>query len=514
MRSIRLTPIQWVILSAAFAFILGLWGYLRVPSSSGGTDAAYRTWQLFAVDSDIGPGAPWQLQVARFLAPLTLAGTASLVAAAFLRDQVQRALIAVLARDHVVVVGLSSSAGAIARSAIDNGRRVVLVEADRSHTQLSGLRAIGALTVIGDARQDVILQRAQLHRAKDIIVTAGDDLTNLAIADRLRALRQARLRKHATVHVAVDDPALWLEVGQLAFDRNTQTTSIECFNRADLIAQKLVDAAFSGQDLARVTIVGHGPTAERAAVRVRRRAQLRGHLIEVSPELHEDVPLVMFCGEPTDLAEAIAVLQSQPLTRVVAAVAVDRDQTLVELLGSLADRLIIVPTLAPGLASGLLTQSATELMARAKHEDYLEQEALKGLTQADNPSLLSWDELPESLRDSNRRFATSVAGTMRSLGFHLQPLREGDPGPLGLTESNLEDLAIAEHDRWQSDLRADGWTHSPSVKDPVAKTHPLLVPWDELDEEEREKDRDAIRAIPRMLAHVGYSLASRSTPRS
>ena len=44
------------------------------------------------------------------------------------------------------------------------------------------------------------------------------------------------------------------------------------------------------------------------------------------------------------------------------------------------------------------------------------------------------------------------------------------------------------------------------VKDPERKTHPLLVTWEELDEPEREKDRDAIRAIPRMLARVGYAL--------
>ena len=45
---------------------------------------------------------------------------------------------------------------------------------------------------------------------------------------------------------------------------------------------------------------------------------------------------------------------------------------------------------------------------------------------------------------------------------------------------------------------------------PLPRLHPLLVPWEEISEEEREKDRDAIRAIPRMLARVGYELAVRS----
>ena len=70
----------------------------------------------------------------------------------------------------------------------------------------------------------------------------------------------------------------------------------------------------------------------------------------------------------------------------------------------------------------------------------------------------------------------------------------------------METLARQEHDRWMNDLIRDGWTYSAGVKDPTRKTHPLLVTWEELDEPEREKDRDSIRAIPRMLARVGYAL--------
>ena len=70
----------------------------------------------------------------------------------------------------------------------------------------------------------------------------------------------------------------------------------------------------------------------------------------------------------------------------------------------------------------------------------------------------------------------------------------------------MEALARQEHDRWIDDLVRDGWTYSSGTKDPGHKTHPLLIGWDDLDEPEREKDRDAIRAIPRMLARVGYAL--------
>ena len=73
----------------------------------------------------------------------------------------------------------------------------------------------------------------------------------------------------------------------------------------------------------------------------------------------------------------------------------------------------------------------------------------------------------------------------------------------------MEQLARSEHDRWAGDLVRKGWRWGPSPKDPENLTHPLLVDWDELAEEEREKDRDSIRSIPTMLALVGLELQIR-----
>ena len=60
-----------------------------------------------------------------------------------------------------------------------------------------------------------------------------------------------------------------------------------------------------------------------------------------------------------------------------------------------------------------------------------------------------------------------------------------------------------EHERWMESLLSDGWIYSLGSKDAQRKTHPLLVDWAQLDEAEKEKDRDAIRAIPAMLARAG-----------
>src|SRR3990167_6690627 len=45
----------------------------------------------------------------------------------------------------------------------------------------------------------------------------------------------------------------------------------------------------------------------------------------------------------------------------------------------------------------------------------------------------------------------------------------------------------AQHDAWAADKRLAGWVYG-EVKDPAAKTHPCLVPYSELPEEQRAKD--------------------------
>ncbi|MFN4024697.1 MAG: RyR domain-containing protein [Hyphomonas sp.] len=56
----------------------------------------------------------------------------------------------------------------------------------------------------------------------------------------------------------------------------------------------------------------------------------------------------------------------------------------------------------------------------------------------------------------------------------------------------------AQHDQWVAQKRADGWRHGP-VKDAAAKTHPLMVPYEDLPDWERRKDI-LINAVVRALA--------------
>lgn len=54
--------------------------------------------------------------------------------------------------------------------------------------------------------------------------------------------------------------------------------------------------------------------------------------------------------------------------------------------------------------------------------------------------------------------------------------------------NNPEAPTSAQHDAWSADKIAEGWVYG-EVKDPVSKTHPCLVAFDELPEFQQKKDK-------------------------
>ncbi len=131
-------------------------------------------------------------------------------------------------------------------------------------------------------------------------------------------------------------------------------------------------------------------------------------------------------------------------------------------------------------------EARNELLARAMHENYVRAQTAKGESARDNPSLVPWESLPESLKASNRRFAEGIDAKLDAVGWILVPLGAAEVGApeIELLDGEIERLAQIEHERWAADLADHGWHLGPE-RDPVRKEHPMLVPWAELSEAER-----------------------------
>lgn len=110
----------------------------------------------------------------------------------------------------------------------------------------------------------------------------------------------------------------------------------------------------------------------------------------------------------------------------------------------------------------MLSDSRIEAIARVTHE------ANRAYCQTlgDN-SQVSWDEAPQWQRDS----------AIMGVKFALTPKTK-----LGGNDD------AAQHNAWLSQKLRDGWRYGP-VKDPENKVHPCLLPYDELPEAQKLKDK-------------------------
>jgi hypothetical protein len=148
-----------------------------------------------------------------------------------------------------------------------------------------------------------------------------------------------------------------------------------------------------------------------------------------------------------------------------------------------------------------LTGAQLEALARAAHEVYCEgvraRGYVPGATNDDAAGvaagLRAWDELDETRREANRANVRDIPMKLARIGCVLVTAR-GREEPFAFTTDDVESLARAEHERWLA--------HEAHRDDRST----AFLPWDELPESQRDKDRDMVRGIPTILARAGYGV--------
>lgn len=75
-------------------------------------------------------------------------------------------------------------------------------------------------------------------------------------------------------------------------------------------------------------------------------------------------------------------------------------------------------------------------------------------------------------------------------------------------EQLTEKMARNVHDVWAEGRIADGWTWGP-VRDDAKKEHPCLVPYEELQESEKEYDRNTAVETLKLILSLGYKIEKR-----
>lgn len=143
-----------------------------------------------------------------------------------------------------------------------------------------------------------------------------------------------------------------------------------------------------------------------------------------------------------------------------------------------------------------------ESVARAIHERW-RREAI-----ANGDAAPEWQDLDESRKASSRDQARHIPAHLRTIGCAVEPLTHGQSTDFSFTESEVKTLAAAEHDRWNHERAADGWTLA-AEKDVALKQTPYLLPWEQLNERYPNiaaMDAVFVRALPAILAAAGLKI--------
>jgi hypothetical protein len=174
-----------------------------------------------------------------------------------------------------------------------------------------------------------------------------------------------------------------------------------------------------------------------------------------------------------------------------------------------------------------------ENLAQALHENFCDKLEARGYVhgaisneaQKVSAALVPFDQLPEDLKEENRRAAKELPRKLAAVRYAIIPSREGLP-PLEFPPEVLERLAELEHDRWVRNKIRNGWRFG-TPRDNEKRIHPALLPWRDimaeeravlypegpeqvgltaLPESEKAKDRDQFIGLSAMLAHYGCAV--------
>ncbi|MFI9489038.1 RyR domain-containing protein [Promicromonospora sp. NPDC052451] len=523
------------------AFGLGLWGFAVYRTDPGfawgttGWDVVYYSVQLFVLGAEAtndGGDLPWQLQAARFLAPVATGyavfeAVRSLFADQFALMRTRRM------RGHAIVVGRTPAADLIAEALAARGALVVR-------------------TATGDAdslRDAGVAGAAVLYACEAEDDEPGVNVLTVAVANRVdRNPDLPGLRLNA--HVSDPELALALQARHLSHPQ----PGVDFFTLGELVARSLArrDRLVVRGDAPHVSVVGHGTFGRALVVAF---ARLRSVEIAsggepltvtlVGPGAHDAaralharwpavraacrlVPVETFAdvraiGVPAriyvchdDDGDALReALRDSDLWRASEGAVVLRLNRLAGLgglfgthdgaiLDDLGGRLDVVEpgtllrrATAPG---ALVHDDVYDLMAVSAHLTYLRNQRAAGVAWESTPAMVSWAELSDDLRAANRAQVRAIPDRLRQMGCTVAPARGTEHGRI--PEPVVDARAVDEHDRWTAEKVAAGWTYGPQ-RDDARRLHPDLRPWDELSEADREKDRAAIRAIPVILADFG-----------
>jgi len=473
-----------IIILGTISLVLGYIGFWKNGQSTGAArtifDNLYLTLGLISLNTGaVPPPVSWELQVARFLVPAVTAYTAFLAFTSIFIQQTDRVRLWFL-QDHVIICGLGRKGFRLANQFLQQGTPVVVIEMDEGNDWIGNIRSAGAIVINGDAADLELLIKVKLNKASCLISVVGDDGKNAEVAVNGERISRTRKEGCLTCIIHIFDSHLWrlLREKELQTPQNSRFR-LELFNIFDRGAHLMVQSnppwtAPNPERPPHVLVVGLGKMGQRVVLESARSWQL----LEPGPDSKIKITVVDIEAEKK---LAALVIQHPPLEK-------------------------------------LSILNALDLDIRAGDFDRVGERFLEGrLSNLERVYICLDDEtfsLQTGLRLNNqlRKFRIPIVLRMAESGGLAMLIGNGGPENDGFNNLNIFDLldqtCTAEllqrgtHEVLARNLHAVYLENSRGAAGDGA-----LVPWEELSDYLKEKNRLQADRIPLMLAAAGYRIA-------
>ncbi|MCP5246106.1 MAG: NAD-binding protein [Burkholderiales bacterium] len=566
---------EWVIIGilTALTVWLGYTGYTEyyvdLKQYASLSDLLYKTLGLFTLGFSAQTGdIPWQLDFARWLAPLLLSYAAVRTLMLMLHGRLALLRLRQL-KNHAVVCGLGGQEAedgygwTMVQALVAKGIPTVVIEPNPLNVHLGWTRNQGITVITGNARDNQNLIQANVKQAGYLLALTEDDAANSEIVFQAFQLKQthpnspllqciAQVKSHELAAILYDDAV---------FSKDYTNFSARVINMRQMAARwlltqhgpdkVLIDSIskmreirilllgnhdFSDDLVLRFAKLGHYGTPQPIHVTLAGpQAESRRALLSMQHPVLSDI--ITITAKDIELSFLNAQTTQQLITSakpdITYVCAADTEATLiwtktltrlplncpvivcqfadtllarrVESLCALHTHFRFVYPLNNIFSFDALFNTSHDQLAMLIHDHYVASQEDAGDTPENNASLINWAELPETLKDANRNQADHLQIKCRILTGSNQYTPEQIEHALQ-DQKACERLARMEHDRWIAEKLLDGWQPTTGEKDTARRLSPALVPWNDLPESERQKDRDAVANIPQLLRWIEEKL--------
>lgn len=529
---------------AVLAFGLGLWGISRWYPGQGDAQpltigyAIYWTIRLFLLESgEVAGRLPWQLEIARFLAPLVMLTTALKLTSEFAKEfwQEMRAK----NQGHILLVGEHELMPLLVVG-YRKAHPVVTLRWGHNSTDTLDLKEWRFKGWSKRSSQQVeeqlgkrILQRAHLTEASHAVVLHQDTQTALDILHEVLLLLKENPQCKVSLHLHCDDAAA-LVVARQKVDRAQIDNPVYLTNLYEVAARELMmrfppEQGRPVPEPVRVAIVGAGALGRALCVQMgfsghyaglhqsevvwmdtqSARMEIGEQMLRLSyPQLGECLDFQCTTEHPLSYFAKLSVEQWRGLAQIW--ICLDNEvesSAMVEALQMLArkclqgqpgeplilNRMAMVQEMLADPEVLLRDKQSIDPMAKVTHENY------RRKYQPEGPVGEPWEQLSRNFREANRRSAEHLWVKLRAVGWKQPfPQLPSRAQAEALIQGNEELLSRMEKQRWNADRYLNGWVYGP-VRDNNRRIHNLLVPWEDLDALQQSKDTSNVMLIAELV---------------